>query len=125
MQFARNRSPPPPLMQRLRHDQLLEGPGAVPRARRGLDFCRLRIATKRRSPRASTKLRSTPQSAASSRLAQWQQFGMRRRGYSGMIRVYCAAGISTMFLEDLDSTNRLAVMKRAIENAPTNDAHAN
>jgi len=48
-----------------------------------------------------------------------------RRGYSGTIRVCCAAGISTTLLEDLDSTNRLAVMKSAIENAATNDAHAN
>jgi hypothetical protein len=48
-----------------------------------------------------------------------------RRGYSGMIRVCCAAGISTVLLEDLDSTNRFAVMKSAIENAATNDAHAN
>jgi hypothetical protein len=50
---------------------------------------------------------------------------LARRGYSGMIRVYWAAGISTMFLEDRASTYRFAVMKSAIENTATNDAHAN
>jgi hypothetical protein len=45
--------------------------------------------------------------------------------YNGMIRVCWAAGIRTMFREDLDSTNRLAVRKSASENAATSDAHAN
>src|ERR1700760_4938562 len=38
MQTPWNRPPRSRLMQRLRHDQLPEGPGAVPRARRGQIF---------------------------------------------------------------------------------------
>jgi hypothetical protein len=48
-----------------------------------------------------------------------------RLGYNGMNRACCATGISTTFFDDLDSTNKLAVMKSASENAATNDAHAN
>jgi hypothetical protein len=37
----------------------------------------------------------------------------------------CAAGIIVTLFDALDSTNKLAVKKSAIENAATSEAHAN
>jgi hypothetical protein len=74
--------------------------------------------------RAAISRPPSAQSASLSQLAQMQQVAVRRR-YNGIIRACWVAGINTMLLAALDSTNKLAVMKSASENAATNDAHAN
>jgi hypothetical protein len=120
MQGDRNRSPRPQLMQRSRHDHFPK------RLRRGSPSAPEPIFLRGIARHAARTQPSNAQLAAPSQLAQMQQVrDCAGYGYRGMIRICWAAGISTMLLEDLDSTNRLAVMKSASENAATSDAHAN
>jgi hypothetical protein len=109
-----------------------KGPGAVPRARRGLTFVKPARKPVRviRVGRGHVGRGEAFDAQSAIRLNRLKCSKPRRSAvrdgcdYNGMNRACCAAGIMTL-LDARDSTKRLAVMKSASENAATNDAHAN